>query len=335
MSFTWATSPLSVGSCLHLLYIAISYSCIAPIILGFAGIGFYVVYLVYRYNLIFVFESEIDTRGLVYPRALMQTLVGIYLAEICLIGLFCIRAALGPLLLMALFLIFTGLVHISLNEALNPLLYNLPKTLAVEEQDDQLANGRTQMKQTMIVNDLERSESQFSSEGTLFPEDAEENSREIEGAPGALHFVSDFLKSHLKSKLESNTKVTALTKRLDFWSQWISPDPAIKPNFLLKWLHPEIYADYSVLRETVPRDLPDPTYPGDSARNAYYPPAVVAPTPTLWIPRDPAGVTQQELAHTGKVIPITDEGAELDENNCLVVDLGILRHPVPMERIRY
>ncbi len=102
-------------------------------VLGFATIGLYLIYLAYRYNLLFVFNSNVDTKGLVYPRALQQTTTGIYLAIICMIGLFAVSKAWGPLILMIIYLIFAALFHISLNSAVDPLLYALPKSLAAEE----------------------------------------------------------------------------------------------------------------------------------------------------------------------------------------------------------
>ena len=115
--------------------IAITYSCIAPLILAFASVGLYLVYQAYRYNLLFVYDSDVDTKGLIYPRALQQVLTGIYLAEVCMIGLFAIRAAIGPLIMMAIFLLTTVLAHISLNDALNPLLNALPRTLNTDDDD--------------------------------------------------------------------------------------------------------------------------------------------------------------------------------------------------------
>jgi len=91
-------------------------------------------YLAYRYNILFVTDSQIDTKGLIYPRALQQLLTGVYLAEICLIGLFGIAATPGPLICMIIFLVFTVLYHFSLNSALDPLLYSLPKSLEAEEE---------------------------------------------------------------------------------------------------------------------------------------------------------------------------------------------------------
>lgn len=92
------------------------------------------IYQAYRYNLLFVFNANIDTKGLVYPRALQQTTTGVYLSIICLIGLFAIKTAIGPLILMIVYLIFLVLFHFSLNSAIDPLLMYLPKSLQVEEE---------------------------------------------------------------------------------------------------------------------------------------------------------------------------------------------------------
>jgi hypothetical protein len=91
-------------------------------------------YLAFRYNVLFVTDSQIDTKGLIYPRALQQLLTGVYLSEVCMIGLFGISGSAGPLILMVIFLIFTVLYHTALNSALDPLLYSLPKSLEAEEE---------------------------------------------------------------------------------------------------------------------------------------------------------------------------------------------------------
>lgn len=136
----WAKlSPLKWGTVFPsytlLAVIAITYSIIAPLTLGFAAVGLYLIYLAYRYNMLFVYDTTvIDTKGLVYPRALQQTLTGLYLAELCLIGLFAINLAFGPLVLEVVMLVFTILYHVSLNAALGPLLKFLPQTLSSEEE---------------------------------------------------------------------------------------------------------------------------------------------------------------------------------------------------------
>ncbi|CAI7590018.1 uncharacterized protein N7487_000033 [Penicillium crustosum] len=118
----------------NMAVIALTYSCIAPLILGFAFLGLYLVYQAYRYNFLFVYDIEVDTKGLVYPRALQHLLTGLYLAEICLIGLCAIKGAIGPVIIMALFLVGNILAHMSLNDALTPLNTFLPRSLDAEEE---------------------------------------------------------------------------------------------------------------------------------------------------------------------------------------------------------
>lgn len=149
---------LTLGQTCSNLSTAITYSIIAPLVLGFATIGLYLIYLAYRYNLLFVFNANIDTKGLVYPRALQQTTTGAYLGIVCLIGLFGIKTAIGPLILMIVYLIFIALFHMSLNSAIEPLLMYLPKSLEVEEEsllalEDGKTNGHhiSETKDTKIT----------------------------------------------------------------------------------------------------------------------------------------------------------------------------------------
>ncbi|KAF1848874.1 DUF221-domain-containing protein [Cucurbitaria berberidis CBS 394.84] len=103
--------------------IAITYSGIAPLMLGFALVGFSLIYVAFRYNFLYVYETDLDTKGGAYQKALRQLLTGVYLSEICLIGLFAIATAdniqaVGPLAIMALLLALTILFHVTLGAAL-------------------------------------------------------------------------------------------------------------------------------------------------------------------------------------------------------------------------
>jgi calcium permeable stress-gated cation channel len=110
--------------------IGICYACIAPLILAFATLGVAFIYIIFRYNILHVYNTEVDTRGLLYPAALMQLIWGLYLAEVCLIGLFSLQAAAGPIGMTVALLVVTILVHRALLESLGPLLFDLPKSLA-------------------------------------------------------------------------------------------------------------------------------------------------------------------------------------------------------------
>ncbi|KAK4448139.1 hypothetical protein QBC34DRAFT_408273 [Podospora aff. communis PSN243] len=285
----WANlSAVSWGSTLpvytNIVVIAITYAGIAPLMLGWATVAMALFYLAWRYNVFFVTDTKIDTRGLIYPRAFKQLFTGIYLAEVCMIGLFGASVAPGPLVLMVILLIFTVFFHISLNNALNPLLYNLPLTLIAEEEESRLLD------------------------------------REVTLSDGAGP-------SHDAEKATNGDGAAAVGRA--------GAQPTKKPNFLLKFLKPWIYSDYTNLRTLVPRGLTLDAYGDEVARDAYFPPTVTSQTPLLWIPRDSAGVSQQEVAHTSRVIPITDDGCELDEKGNMIWDTETTRPPVWEEKILY
>jgi hypothetical protein len=150
---------ISVPLALSDLHSAISYSCIAPLTLGFATIAFSFLYLVFRYNLFYVLNTSIDTQGQAYAKALQQLTVGIYTAELCLIGLFSISVkrhggSSGPLILMVIFMIFTIVYHRIMYNELDPLTKVLPSSIVHRnelgrggndgsEESDQLLGGTT------------------------------------------------------------------------------------------------------------------------------------------------------------------------------------------------
>lgn len=105
----------------NLLVIAIAYSCIAPLVLVFATIGIAFYYVSYRYNLLYVCQSKIDTRGEAYKRALQQMPTGIYLAELSLIGLFGARRAPIQSGLMVVLLIITAVLNLVVDRILRQL----------------------------------------------------------------------------------------------------------------------------------------------------------------------------------------------------------------------
>ncbi|KAK0951981.1 phosphate metabolism protein 7 [Friedmanniomyces endolithicus] len=260
----------------NLFVIAICYAAIAPLVLGFAAIGLYLFYIAYRYNLLFVTDASVDTKGRVYPRALQQIFVGLYLAEACLIGLFGIGlgksiGALGPMILMILMLVFTVLYQSSLNAALTPLIDYLPKTIDAEER-------------------------------RLLAEEIGANGHDYDAVPNK--------EAQFAHARPAN-----------------GPAPHKKPNFLSLWLRPDIYQDYETMRRMVPKDIAV-HYTQEEERNAFFNPAITQATPLLWIPRDGAGISHQEVRDTRQVIPVTDDGAFLDDKGKIVWDSQDGRPPI-------
>jgi hypothetical protein len=112
------------------------------------------------------------------------------------------------------------------------------------------------------------------------------------------------------------------------------PPPHPKPNMITKFLRPDKYTDYATMRRLVPKDI-EIRYSAESEENAYFHPSITSITPLLWVPRDPVGVSRQECAQTSEVIPMTDEGAYLDEKNKIVWDADQGRPPIYQEKVYY
>ena len=111
--------------------IVIIYSCISPLIVGFAAIAFGLLYIAFRYNMIYSQDTlALDTHGRAFAKATQQLSTGVYLAEICLAGLFGIstgssRKAAGPLALMIALLVITAVYHAALNHTIKSLEKNV------------------------------------------------------------------------------------------------------------------------------------------------------------------------------------------------------------------
>ncbi|KAK0882118.1 hypothetical protein LTR87_004073 [Friedmanniomyces endolithicus] len=105
----------------NLLVIAIAYSCIAPLVMGFAAVGIFMYYLSYRYNLLYVILTKVDTKGEAYKRALQQIPTGVYLAELCLIGLMSASGATAQTVFMIILLFLTAIINFLLDRMLRPL----------------------------------------------------------------------------------------------------------------------------------------------------------------------------------------------------------------------
>lgn len=235
-----------------------------------------------------------------YPRALQHLFVGLYFAEVCLLGLFAIgmgsspTGAVGPLIMSILMLIFTALYHVSLNSALDPLLKYLPKTLETEER----------RLLAMEEADVEADEAVGNGSNT----------------------------QHDGKVAHGKTTATGVKNSTNY-----SPPPMRKkPNMITKFLRPDIYTDYYTMRRLVPRNFATIEYDERTESDAYHHPSVVSEPPLLWIPRDELGVSAHEIRATPNAIQITDEGARLDEKNNIVWDnTNAMSTPIYQEKVYY
>lgn len=107
--------------------IAICYSIIAPLILGFATITFFLIFVAFLYNLVNVMQpNATDARGLNYPLAMFQMFVALYLSEVLLVALFVFGKNWACVALEGVWIAFTAACHIHFKMKFLPLLEAVP-----------------------------------------------------------------------------------------------------------------------------------------------------------------------------------------------------------------
>ena len=126
----------------------------------FSIITFTLFWVTFRYNLLFVMVSHHDTRGRLYPTALNQLFTGIYIMELCLLGLFLLVrdeqrrfSCIGQAAVMVVATGLTVTFQILLNQAFAPLLRFLPLISADQRLEcDKDPEIRTQLEETSQYN---------------------------------------------------------------------------------------------------------------------------------------------------------------------------------------
>lgn len=295
--------------------------------------------LVWKYNLIYVFDTSTDSKGLFYPRALQQLIIGLYLAQICLIGLLILNKAYGPMGLVIALLLFTGLIHFLLRDAISRLMWNLPQTLALEEQiqeEEKLKLAADNASEEANGNDAGGAAASYFDVEQAFGDEQEEpesedtddddhhvvSNRGLEGASSIRMAVTAWIKSAAIEKFKTEADKSGINEYLKRAFAFLrNGDGEEPPGFLIRWLHPEEHEDFVALRKLLPQEERPPiAYKQGDKRATYEPPELWLPKPTLWIPRDEARVSRQEVAHTRLSTPISDLGAELGKSGRIIID---------------
>ncbi|KAK7519109.1 hypothetical protein IWZ03DRAFT_164761 [Phyllosticta citriasiana] len=318
IAYTTLSSPGYGSECAkwtNLAVIAISYSCVAPLVLAFATVGFSFIYLAYRYNYFYVYNTSIDTKGVFYATALQQMTVGVYIAELCLIGLFSTRiqsdvTANGPLLLMIVLFISTVLYQYLMHQTLKPLTELLPRNLLSESE-----------------REYEDYESNHENQPLLSP------APETVDQPAA----GDINAHHSGGTNPSATTTPARINALTAYQAKLDQDRA-------HWLR-RLFAPHTASAAAISQALhpslktPVPEYSQNVARKAFVNPAIAREPPVLWIVKDEMGMSAREVRENKDEVEgleVSDRGAWLDKKNRVRWDEDRLREmPLWKGRVIY
>ena len=319
--------------------IALIYSIVAPLIALFAIITFSLLWVAHRYTMLYVTRFKTDTGGVLYPRAINQTFTGLYVMELCLIGLFFLAQdedgkrvcfIQGIIMIVALFL--TALYQYVLNASFGPLLRYLPITFEDEAVLRDEAFQRAQARRLGLYGDDDDNDeaTNLNKHGRIGGMgDAQDDDIELEkmaaGGPGRTGTGSMLgrLKQPVKGIANAGTWAARGGKQIRAATfgraeESIRTAAQYRKSRRQKDLEAQramgdaLYGGYcDVIEDLTPeeRDV--------LVRKAFQHSALRARRPVVWLPRDEIGVSDDEIRRTNdfsEYISITNEGTALDSS---------------------
>lgn len=217
--------------------------------------------------LLYTVQPKIDTKGHCYTLALQQILTGVYIAELCLIGLFSLRSATGPLVMLVVLFIATVVSNFITNRYFAPLEQYLPADLALDSEDDE---------QAPLLASAEEGEANGS-----------------QRAQSSLHRITS--RSHVPSQLAEPI------------ANFFTPHISASHTAMKAWLREGDFDEDDV-----------PEYSEDDRNKAYLNPAYTSKTPVVWLAKDEAGVSENEVKKNDDAgLKCSDQGAWIDDRGNL------------------
>ncbi|PBP28458.1 hypothetical protein BUE80_DR000563 [Diplocarpon rosae] len=310
--------------------IALIYCIVSPIIIIFAIITFSLLWIAHRYNMLYVSRFQLDTGGLLYPRAINQTFTGLYVMQLCMFGLFLLvrdedgdAACIPQAIIMIIVAVFTVLYQFLLSMSFGPLLSYLPITFEDEAVLRDEAFERAQARR-LGLDEVDEEVEQVT---TPQHDGAIEMSR--------MNSVNKFVKFNpINMAQEAGTWVAKSGRQIKSkaglgHSTGNHGAPAPSDHTLPR--RPKRHRDIEAQRKIADAlyggyndDIEDLT-PDERdvlVRHAFQHYALRARRPIVWIPRDDIGVSDDEVKRTrefaGSNIWISNIGAALDAKSRVV-----------------
>lgn len=323
--------------------IAIVFSVIAPLMTVFAILNFAMLWFAHRYNMLYVTRFRTDTGGVLYPRALNQTFTGLYVMEICLLGLFLIQSSTcyPQAIIMVVALVLTALYQIFLNREFGPLLRYLPITFEDEAVLRDQAFQKAQDRRLGILTDDDETTTLRSIK--TYEDDKDIEMQDLNGptelARSPRLQQDSVAKTHRKNLSSGGgslrTKFYNPVSTLRHAGTWAVQSGNTMRNATLGKAEENLKTAAEYRRQRRGKELEAQRAIGEAlyggfadeiedltpeernqlVQKAFTHSAVRARRPVVWIPRDDLGVSDDEVRRTNDYsehIWISNEGTALD-----------------------
>lgn len=278
--------------------IALCYSIIAPLVLGFTAITFVLIYLAFIYTLVYVLvPNSNDAKGRNYPRALLQLFVGLYLAELCLIAMFVFGKNWVSVGLEAVIGVVTLACHIYFRYAFEPLWEVVPISAIKYARGDAHSvypehdHGRKEI-QTEGKNYWEGGNQL--ADDTYYKLETDESvhqkEKDVEGT-GAGEVDGVPVPSSPSAPVWQEVKDPKPVNNSEPKSTSMSPTDI---SWLTRFFHPSTES-YDLLRRIMPAFfLNYIEYNDEFVEHAYNDPAISEGPPEIWVAEDNLGLAELE-----------------------------------------
>ena len=287
--------------------------------LVFVSFTFSLFWMAYRHNYYFVQRNKVDTHGLLFNNALSQLFAGIYVLEIALIGLFFLVrdsrnnvACSSQGTIMVVVLILTAIFHFVMEQHLRPLYEFLPVVLEDSAVDAE--------RQRFLQNVDEEPSQQESgdSDGVELSE-----LTPIDNLDGHVGMTSNKRTSHVQMKSMSATAAharRALSRLKKETSARVTELHAHVPESIGGSRRREVADQLAAAIAGYPDELADlsPDEREAELKAAFQDPVTREPAPVIWIPQDPAGISEDIVKQTtkyGRYLRYSNVGAYLTPKN--------------------
>jgi hypothetical protein len=318
--------------------IALIYSVIAPLISIFAIITFSLLWVAQKYCLVYVVRAGVDTGGLLYQRAINQLFTGLYVMELCLVGLFIIQAnteaagSTARAVIMFVCLLLTILFQVLMNRNFSPLANYLPITIEDEaairdrvfEEEQRRRFGAAE--DTEVDGDEEKPPN-MSLDGHSYT-GREDDEIELQGLPRKPTKRSNFnpMKDVANLAMRGGRGLRDLTVNKVEGAAPVKSAAAFRKAQRQKDLEAQ-RAIGDALYGGVADEIEDlmPEERNALIIDAFKHHALRARQPTVWIPHDDIGVSEDEIRLTREYtdnLHISNEGTALDSKVRVVYGLN-------------
>ncbi|KAI8149766.1 hypothetical protein BJV82DRAFT_642216 [Fennellomyces sp. T-0311] len=264
--------------------LGLEYSTIAPLILPFICLFFYLSYFVYLYQFLYMYEMQYESGGLAFPRAIRHVYIGLYTWQLTMIGLLAIQQAVPQMVIMIITLVVSIFGLALYDKAFKPLFKYLPvqpeedgKTAATTIESHSIFSGSNTADESeddkKVLTQVEEDDS-VDDEGL--------RKRKFDNSPDKM------LRRESVGLTDAYVARAQVRKRIDEEREHSSTG---------HFSHEVAISSARLMYEV----------------ESYMHPSITQAQPTVWLPQDDLGITEYEMEQLkGIHIRTSDYGAHAD-----------------------